>query len=462
MELDLSRVSADDFEADKFLRAALSGADQATVLRAIQDAKERASADLQRNVFRNYLSFVAISKDIAKLEDDMLVLRNLVQDLRSVAMESADEDYTDPAQDGPVRAKEFQDQAASSLASQTGRRQRSKNYFELVENLSRHLPPNPSRQTLREGSVVLDASAGSTRSAHPATLVLFTDALVVVSRKWPSVGAQKMTLEHCWGLTDVAVIDLKDGPDVTNTFKIIKHPDVFFCRFSTDDEKRSWLAAVKKATNDYLVARRAERESAAPAEKAEQRIAQPVAPEDVPARGTSLRVSTSKEAADPALSLAQWQWLSNLPDELDVWIAHREYDTATNESRRALDFFKSVGSDRAQLSDLRSKIQGRINELSTRIRRDLANPSSTKIVARRSIDLLCRLGQPERAREAFLKARESMIQHRVRQLNFDGDISAYISQLAIVFFTLLRNTCEWYNDAFKDPAMTSGTTLNGR
>jgi hypothetical protein len=83
-------------------------------LREVQEAKERASSELQKNVFKNYMEFVALSKEIGKvvkggsapeihrltwsafcqLEDDMLVLRNLVQDLKSVA--------TDQTEDEPV------------------------------------------------------------------------------------------------------------------------------------------------------------------------------------------------------------------------------------------------------------------------------------------------------------------------------------------------------------------------
>jgi hypothetical protein len=42
-------------------------------------------------------------------------------------------------------------------------------------------------------------------------MILFSDALVVASRKWAAVGSQKMVLEHCWGLTDVAIVDVKDS-----------------------------------------------------------------------------------------------------------------------------------------------------------------------------------------------------------------------------------------------------------
>lgn len=35
----------------------------------------------------------------------------------------------------------------------------------------------------------------------------------------------------------------------------------------------------------------------------------------------------------------------------------------------------------------------------------------------------------------------------------------YISELAMVCFTLIKNTCEWYMAAFKDNRMASGASF---
>jgi len=41
------------------------------------------------------------------------------------------------------------------------------------------------------------------------------------------------------------------------------------------------------------------------------------------------------------------------------------------------------------------------------------------------------------------------------QLVFNGETNQYIRELATIDFTLIKNTCEWYNDSFKDPKMSS-------
>ncbi|CAJ0746793.1 1694_t:CDS:2, partial [Entrophospora sp. SA101] len=42
------------------------------------------------------------------------------------------------------------------------------------------------------------------------------------------------------------------------------------------------------------------------------------------------------------------------------------------------------------------------------------------------------------------------------QLKFEGDIPQYINELSLVYFTLIKNTCDWYNAAFRDMRMASG------
>lgn len=48
---------------------------------------------------------------------------------------------------------------------------------------------------------------------------------------------------------------------------------------------------------------------------------------------------------------------------------------------------------------------------------------------------------------------------RVRAIRAEGDISIYISELAIVCFTIIRHTSDWYMSAFKENRMASGKTL---
>jgi hypothetical protein len=87
---------------------------------------------------------------------------------------------------------------------------------------------------------------------------------------------------------------------------------------------------------------------------------------------------------------------------------------------------------------------------------DLSRPEIRKTKAVHLISLLTNLGETDLARDTFLKARREVMLKRVRAIKAEGDISIYISELAIVCFTIIRHTSDWYMTAFRENRMASG------
>jgi hypothetical protein len=94
--------------------------------------------------------------------------------------------------------------------------------------------------------------------------------------------------------------------------------------------------------------------------------------------------------------------------------------------------------------------------LITSLSADLAFSEIRKTETIRLIHLLVRLEQPQSARDAFLGARKESMLRLVRFIKAEGDISLYISELAVVCFTVVRNTADWYMTSFKENGMASG------
>ena len=114
----------------------------------------------------------------------------------------------------------------------------------------------------------------------------------------------------------------------------------------------------------------------------------------------------------------------------------------------------------AQASYLfRSKLDARSAELINSLLSDLSDHSIKKTGVVACTSWLIRLGQGEKARESFLLGRGTLVKKRARLIKFEGDVSYFISELAIISFTLIKNTCEWYMAAFKDNRMASGEFL---
>src|ERR1700757_2260691 len=59
--------------------------------RSLTDAKSLVGSDLQRNVYRNYAEFVVISKEISNLDGDMVLLRDFLNELRTISAGFKDE-----------------------------------------------------------------------------------------------------------------------------------------------------------------------------------------------------------------------------------------------------------------------------------------------------------------------------------------------------------------------------------
>ncbi|KAJ2827176.1 exocyst complex component exo84, partial [Coemansia erecta] len=130
-------------------------------------------------------------------------------------------------------------------------------------------------------------------------------------------------------------------------------------------------------------------------------------------------------------------------DTLDIHIARREFDEATALVLR----LRAAGGGRAT--------DAHTAELARLILADLLIPCLARKQVAQSVGLLHRLGWDKEAKGAFLAARSATIRNRTRQLRLEGNTQLYIRELAIVYFRLIRNTCEWYADLFADPTMSS-------
>lgn len=92
----------------------------------------------------------------------------------------------------------------------------------------------------------------------------------------------------------------------------------------------------------------------------------------------------------------------------------------------------------------------------SQIAHDLSSTQIRKNATSRLVALLTRLDQQDLARETFLQARRDVMLQRVRGISCEGDASIYVSELAIVCFTIIRHTSDWYMTAFKENRMASG------
>eukprot|EP00842_Homolaphlyctis_polyrhiza_P006746 jgi/Hompol1/7072/HPOL_005178-RA len=449
---------------------------------SLADAKDLAAIDLQRNVFRNYNDFVMISKEISKLESDMLYLRGLLTELKDVeenlrpdvdeasyemggslagdSIGLADDPLATPAQkmaaaaDAAAKLRAKEDEVTEMREAQM------KVIYATIDGLQKLLPESKGRYLLREGSKTrfYEVNPASFKQKDMVHLYLFNDSLVVASwKKSIMTGKARMVAEAAWNLSEIGFIDMKDSPDVTNAFKIVKHPEVSIYRSEVLEDKRAILAAIKRITDDILAQKRREKELAKDPTLAANKVKATAASiQSVASLTDPLKQPKDSAPVKDNLSVTDYRWLIELPDELDVLVAHRDLDNAVVNLEKARRILSNVDNETSRIQTLRASVEQRTENLAKLISMDLASPVSTKPQVQENIDRLLRLGLGDQARDIFLTARTNTIRHRTRQLKFDGDIVAYMSDLAEVTFRLIRNTCDWYGGSFRDSTMASG------
>lgn len=96
------------------------------------------------------------------------------------------------------------------------------------------------------------------------------------------------------------------------------------------------------------------------------------------------------------------------------------------------------------------------DSLTTDLLQAISDPANRKLSINKLSTYLMRLGAGLAARDAFLETRAEVMRKRARMIRFEGNISLYISELALVTFTGIKHTSEWYLASFREHDMASG------
>ncbi|RUP43284.1 hypothetical protein BC936DRAFT_137393 [Jimgerdemannia flammicorona] len=408
------------------------------------------------------------------LESDMLTLRNLLNDLRSINDSFKDDSDTlgiisgaSQVSDSVIPRRKPNEGVNTDMHSLHKAQMQA--LWEGVEGSQKFVPFLPNRHIVKESGNFVELNPSNFKPKQGIHLFLLSDCLLVATRKKRTMSSKlKLVAEQCWPLNEIAVIDIKDSPDIVNAFKVIKNSETFYYRAEKLDDKTGFLVMVKRNTDEMMEEKRRQRDAMRAKTESVMIIAgsetndlrnnlskvarKPLPPPPAPFRGGN----EDEDAPEKSMSAVDMRWMANLPDELDVCIAQREFEAAVAYVENARSILSAHGGDSAKLEAIRREIDRYVDRLCTAISRDLSHPLLTKVQFQRNCTWLLRLDLGEEAREVFMAARTNVIKQRTRQLTFEGDVTTYISELALVVFTLIRNTCDWYRESFKDNRMASG------
>eukprot|EP00158_Paraphelidium_tribonemae_P008495 Partr_v1_DN28591_c1_g1_i4_m73051 putative Exocyst complex component len=404
----------------------------------LQSSKSGLTLDMQRNVFSNYNQFISVAKEISMLDKDLLELKDILIAMRSLVFADSVESEEDQ-----LLLAEF------NLMTPEQGRKRQQSLVAQISDLAK-FHSDPQRYLIKEGAglmVVDDSSAKqSSQAGKSVHLFLYNDLLVLGYRKKSGLTKSRVAVERDWLLDSLTVVAADSSKDESLSFMIIVNSETIHFRADSAELKRLWMLTIKRAADAW---RKSLASKAVTVHEVEPHAFLTSA-NDLTILKSTLKPNRKKDNLNPDLS-----WIGNMPDELDVFIAHREFDNAIKCIERANSIFAQYPDVVADSS--KSALAFRVDALASLLAKDLQFKSSAK-----SIQRLCRLGLSSRARDIFLGSQTQIIQSSIAALSFDGDVVLYIHDLTYLFFSLLKRSVKQYRRFFTDLELSSGliTWLN--
>ncbi|PKI83108.1 Exo84p [Malassezia vespertilionis] len=408
-------------------------------LSRIQDETQK---QLKTQVFKNYAEFITISKEIATLENDMLEFKDLLSEWKQLPQQLKIEDPLREFGIGSLKGNR-----SSLVDLEQIYKAQIAALWENIEGSQKFVPYAPNRHLIAETSQFIELNAATYKPKQAVALFLLDSLLLIAVQRRKHYGSQvHLVAERAFGLSEIVVVDLKDTKDLKNALKIKRGKEVYVYRTEQVQEKRTLLNAFRRVGEDLANKMKLERKSRDSVKRiGEGSISDALGlPEDVSAKKTDADMQTLGP------------WLNTVIDDLAVHIALREWEAAVSLIEDGKKRLANRPVSEGPLYLLVENFNVCANELVGAISAELGSPYQCKSIMVRDANLLLRLDKGREARDLLLSARSELLRRRTRQIKYEGDVSLYISELAMLYFTLIKNTGDWYMTAFKDYKMASG------
>ncbi|KIY73370.1 hypothetical protein CYLTODRAFT_417056 [Cylindrobasidium torrendii FP15055 ss-10] len=450
---DKKLLDQDDFDADSYLRQKMANSTEAEVKSlqsSLRGAKEDLAADLQKSVFKNYAEFVLISKEISTLENEMLELKESLNEYKSMPSLLH---IPDPTTASSSNISAFRRSSVADLRVMYYNQMQT--LHAQIEGSAKFCPITTGRHVVSEVDGILSLNAATFKVMGKIKFVVLDDMVLVAKRRRRNAEAStsrgaaegKLVADRCWPLHEMLVLDTKDSPSMTNVFKIKHGKETHVYRTETPSEKKGLLAQLRHVAEELAVRKRKEREGEHERRKsmwqggaslgaADRSSAYNAEWMEFAGRETASN-STKEKTESDAL------WASEWADDLTVAIALKEWEKATKlaeEGRVKLVTIPALGA----------KLPPLVAQLTNALLAALAMPDNKKSSSTMLIGLLLRLNAGAAAKTTFLKMRSQVIKDLIRKIRFEGHIGAYIGDLAIVVFTAIKHSADWFLASFKD------------
>ncbi|KAI4103787.1 MAG: hypothetical protein LQ339_004119 [Xanthoria mediterranea] len=485
ISVDVAALKDPGLDPEKYTATVLSDAsdqqlrDFQTSLRKL---KNRASTDLQQNVYQNRTQFIKISKDAEKLNEDMRALRSHMSELSaSVSNLSANTVVPEARSSFENAAARTRKQANRSSVANLEQiyNNQLQTLWKEVEGSQKFLPAIPGRHVEIEQRRWAELDAATWKPKQKVRLILLNDHLMVAREKSrnrvnPNATGKaeaeqkvstRLVAEKCWPLQDIDMLDLapmgnaRDKHEMANAISIrCGHKSYTYqSERSSSTEKDQMLRKFRQTAEELRRLLRTDTQAHTKSTKAMEFYS---TRDPTVAKKTDLlrSLSNSNDRSEILIDVDGKQknlrWVEGQMDEVDIEVALQHFEEAVSLIEELRTVAQGLKGNSMVQDLINTKIDGRASTLADLVVERLISTHSFSNATQTNIKWLVRLGFDDRARDSFLVARSETITKRARQCIFEGDLRDYIFQVSFVYFILMRNTVSIFQQCFP-PLMMS-------
>lgn len=357
---------------------------------SLKKLKNRASIDLQQNVYQNRTYFIKISKEAEKLSEEMRALRSLMSELNtSVNNLSSSASMPDPRaafDDAATRARKLANR--SSVANlEVMRNVELQALWKNVVGSQKFLPAIPGRHIVLEQASWSELDAATWKPKRQAHIVLLNDHLMIATMKKRRLDPAKivngetepkaatmLVAEKCWPLQDIDMLDLasmanaRDRHEMTNAISIRCGHESFTYRSDrqTSADKNNLLLSFRKTSEELRQVGRADTDDST---KRKEAMKYHATRDPTLSNKTDLLRSLSNSRDRPEVLIdvdgkqQNLRWVEGQIDELDIDIALQRFEDAVRVVEKLRKLAKGLKGNSIAQELIVTKVDGRANKL---------------------------------------------------------------------------------------------------
>ncbi|XP_051880498.1 exocyst complex component 8 [Pristis pectinata] len=425
----------------------------------IQSLADETAQNLKKNVYKNYRQFIETAREISYLEGEMYQLSHILTEQKGIMdgltqlLLAADrEQHLQPGAAASAASSSSSPSPppdASLLPPRQAEEHRQRTLTPLLQKVEgcQELLQAPGRSLVYNGDL-LECDPESGAQLRRVHAFLLSDCLLVAA--WlpgrRGAGALRYRFDAVYQLDSFAVVNVKDAGPMRDMFKVLMFPDTRVFQAENAKVKKEWLEILDQTKKDKALSERRELEKA----EALRLAAAQEAAEEEQQRRRPLPSNPFEEEAEEEPRDLTLDWIQELPEDLDVCIAQRDFEGAVDLLDK-LSAYLTGADGQPGVRQLRGRVEQRVRRLTDVLVYELSPGRSLRggpRATRRAVSQLIRLGQSTKACELFLKNRAAAVHTAIRQLRIEGATLLYIHKLCHIFFTGLLDTAREFQMDF--------------